>query len=194
MNKRLTVLLAVWLPVAMVAADPKPKPPAAVRPVKTPQQKPAFQQQANRTQAQAANQEARAAQQALNAPNVARLAQMSPEERAAALAQLPPARRQQLEQRLEKFSQLPPGQQARILSQYNRMQALPPERREQVRLSLEEYNSIQPPRKGVIGAELTRLSTMTDEQRASYMNRPGFRARFSEPEIRLMNDLRGIVP
>lgn len=185
-------LWAVWLALGCVSvrgAQPKqPKPPAE-RPAANPQQK-----QAARTQAQAANQQARAARQALNAPRLMRLAQMSPEERAAALAKLPPGQRQQLEQHLENFSKLPPEQQARAINQYQRMEALPPERREQVREALTQYNSIQPPRKGVIALEMTRLSTMSPEFRADYMGKPVFRKQFSEAEIRMMNDLQGIVP
>jgi len=42
--------------------------------------------------------------------------------------------------------------------------------------------------------EMTRLSTMSPAMRADFMSKPAFRARFSEPEIRMMNDLQGIVP
>ncbi len=74
------------------------------------------------------------------------------------------------------------------------MAALPPERRAMVRQSLADLQSIQGPRRAAIMLELNKLGGMTDEQRLSYMSRPGFRARFSAPEIQLMDNLHGIVP
>ena len=92
------------------------------------------------------------------------------------------------------FSKLPPEAQAREIRQYQKMEALPPERFEQVRESLTQYNSIPPPRKRVIANEMTRLSSMSPEFRAAYMSNPAFRKQYSEEEIRMMNDLQGIVP
>jgi hypothetical protein len=89
---------------------------------------------------------------------------------------------------------LPPGQQARTLAQYQKMEVLTPEKREQVRESLTQFNSIPPPRKGVIRQEMIRLGTMSPEFRADYMSKPAFRKQYSEQEIRMMNDLQGIVP
>jgi len=142
---------------------------------------------------QAARQAAKAAA-APRAPIFNRLAEMSPEERAAALAKLPPAQRQRIEQRLENFARQSPEQQARALDQQRRLMALPPERRMQARQSLRELRDTQPPRRGVIRQELQKLGSMTDEQRTEYMNSRPFRERFSESEIRMMSDLRGIVP
>ena len=189
-----TVLLSISLSVTCLSsAEQKPKPPAAVRPAKSPQQKTA-RQQASRAKAQESNQAARSAAQALNAPMVMKLAQMSPEERAAALAKLPPERRQQLEERLDNFAKRLPEQQARDLSQAKRLEALPPDRRIQVRESLRELQETPPPRRSVIGVELNKLGSMTDEQRDNYMSKPAFIRRFSPSEIEMMNNLHGIVP
>src|SRR6185437_2608336 len=83
------------------------------------------QRQRERAQAREANQQANAAQQALNAPVLMRFLQMSPAEREAALSKLPPERRKQIEQKLENFSKRPAAQQARVLSQRERLMALP---------------------------------------------------------------------
>ena len=125
---------------------------------------------------------------------VARLAGMSADERAAALAQLPPARRAQLEQKLENYAKIPAEQRQRIESQYNRLQALPPERQAVVRQALAEYLSTPCPRKVPIANEMAHLSEMTDQQRMAYMSKPAFRGRFSAQEIQMMGDLHGIVP
>jgi hypothetical protein len=185
----LTVAVVVWCSVAVAAAQNAKVPARSKAALKD-----TFPEVPNKIRAQESNQSARAAQKAFNLPKVMELAQMSPDERAKALAQLAPARRQELEQRLDNFAKWPPAEQEKALSQYRRLMSLPPERRDQVRESIGEYTVIQAPRKGVIGLELNRLSTMTDEQRSEYMSRPAFRGRFSEAEIRMMNDLRGIVP
>ncbi len=193
-NKVLTVLLALCLPVALANGQQKPpKPPPPPKPARTPQEK-AVQQQVARAQAQEANQQARAAQLALSAPKIVQLAHMSPEERNAALAKLPPEKRAQLEQRLENYSKRTPEQQARDLSQLNRLESLPPEKQALARESLAEFLNAPGPRHVVIANEMTHMSAMTEEQRLNYMSKPAFRAKYSAQEIDLMNNLHGIVP
>lgn len=196
-RKWLTALLAFGWSAAILSAGPMPQQ----------EQEKADQDQAKRdmqaadkARAQVANDQARAAQQALNAPSLPggltlqRLAQMPPEERAATLANLPPARQKQIEDKVQNFLNLPQDEQARILRQLEHMQALPPDKREDVRQSLREYQMTPQPRKVVITRELNYLATLTDEQRSNYMSKPAFRSRFAESEIQMMNNLRGIVP
>jgi hypothetical protein len=196
-RKWLTALLAFGWSAAILSAGPMPQQ----------EQEKADQDQAKRdmqaadkARAQVANDQARAAQQALNAPSLPggltlqRLAQMPPEERAATLANLPPARQRQIEDKVQNFLNLPQDEQARILRQLEHMQALPPDKREDVRQSLREYQMTPQPRKVVITRELNYLATLTDEQRSNYMSKPAFRSRFAESEIQMMNNLRGIVP
>lgn len=187
---RLAILFTFWLPLAGIAADQTPKQSAPN----------AARQAANKTQAKAANAQARAAQQALNAPKLPggltlqRLAQMTPEERAAALADLPPARRQSIEQKVQNYANLTPEQQQLYQNEAERLRALPPDKREDVRESLREFRQTPQPRRAVLRREMNRLAAMPEEQRSVYMSRPAFRSRFSEAEIRMMNNLRGILP
>lgn len=189
-----TVLLPFALFAGIATAAPKPKVAPAPKPANASPEEKAAQKQAARSQAQETNQQARAAAQALNASPLNRFIQMTPEERAAALAKLPPARRQQLEQRLANFSKLPPEEQTRRQNQLKKIESLPPEKQDQVRQSLGEYLNIPGPRRMVIINQMNRLNDMTDEQRNTVMAKPQFRARFSEAEIVMMNNLRGIVP
>jgi hypothetical protein len=71
---------------------------------------------------------------------------------------------------------------------------MPAFRQSQVRQSLLDLRAVQGPRRAVILNELNRQSSMTDAQRANYINSKGFLARFSPPEVELMNNLHGIVP
>ena len=63
-----------------------------------------------------------------------------------------------------------------------------------MRQSLNDYRNIPGPRRNVVVAAMNRLNAMTDEQRATVMAKPAFRSQFSEAEIVMMNNLRGIVP
>lgn len=181
-------LLAVCLPGVVSAAD------KGTNQAANQQAERQAERQAARAEAREANQQANAAQQALNAPVLMRFLQMSPHEREAALSRLPPKRRKQIEQKLENFSKRPPAQQARVLDQRQRLMALPPEKQAVAREALNQFRSIDAPRRLVIAAQLRRLSAMTDEQRAAVLDRPAFRARFSDAEIQMMNNLIGIVP
>jgi hypothetical protein len=198
-GKWLIVPVVVWLPLAS-AADPVPKNAAAKPNPHANQAVREAARQEKKAQTQAAKEQARAAQQALNAPKLPggltldRLAQMSPEERSAALGSLPPARQQQIEKRLDAYRAMPPAAQARVQNQLQRLDALPPDRRAAVRQSLTEFRNTEMPRRTVIARELAHLSTMTDEQRATYMSKPAFRGRFSESEIQMIDNLRAIVP
>jgi hypothetical protein len=180
-------LLAVCLPGVASAADH-----AADQATKRAEKQ--AQRQAARAQAREANRQANAAQQALRAPVLMRFLQMSPGEREAALSKLPPARRKQIEQKLENFAKRPAAQQARVLNQRQRLMALPPGKQAVAREALNQFRAIDGPRRLVIAAQLRRLGAMTDEQRAAVTSRPGFRARFSDTEIQMMNNLIGIVP
>lgn len=179
-------LLAVSLPGVLSAADQ-----AAKQASKQATERAA--KQAER-QARQANQRANASRQALNAPVLMRFLEMSPEERNAALSRLPPARRKQIEQKLEAFSKRPAAQQARVLDQRQRLMALPPEKQAVAREALNQFRAIDGPRRLVIAGQLKRLSAMTPDERAEVLSRPRFRARFSDAELEMMNNLIGIVP
>jgi hypothetical protein len=201
-SQALQVLIVFLLPIALFAADPPPPKPKPVPPppaAKVAQPKGAkFQEK--KQQVQNANKEARAAQQALNAQNLPagmtlqRLSEMSPEERAKALSNLPPQRQANIEKRVQAYANQPPEQKAREQAQESRLAALPAWRQAQVRQSLLDLSSIQGPRRPVIMNELNRQSSMTDAQRANYINSKGFLSRFSPQEVELMNNLHGVVP
>ena len=96
---------------------------------------------------------------------------MSPEEREKVLANLPPDRRQALEQRLSRFDQLPPEQKAELDRRFQEFQKLPPVRRQAVRDELQTLRGLRPP------------------ERTRRINSPEFREQYSPEEIRLMKDV-----
>jgi phage-related protein len=123
-----------------------------------------------------------------------RLMRMTPGDREKALSQLPPKRRQQLEQRMRNFQDLPPAVQTRRLDRLERLNSLPPQRQNEVRQSMKDLQDLPDGRKKTINQEMNRMSRMTDDERAARMNSDDFRNRYSPDEQRMMGNLAEILP
>jgi hypothetical protein len=80
----------------------------------------------------------------LPAPAVERFLHMSPEEQERALSQLPPERRQQVEQQLNRLQQLPADQRQRLQDLYPAFENLRPARRQAVREELQQLRQMKP--------------------------------------------------
>src|SRR5579863_49979 len=83
-----------------------------------------------------------------------RLERMTPEEREKALSQLPPARRAQIEKRIQNFQKLPPAVQERRLDRLELLNSLPPQRQTEIRRSMNQLQSLPDDRKRAINQEL----------------------------------------
>jgi len=123
-----------------------------------------------------------------------RLQNMTPEEREKALSQLPPARRAQIEKRIQNFESLPPAAQERRLDRLDRLNSLPPQRQKQVRRSARELNALPDDRRKAVNQELRRMSNMTDENRQAHMSTDDFRGRFSPSEQEMIGNLKELLP
>lgn len=114
----------------------------------------------------------------LPVPQLQRLMQMSPEQRERALAQLPPDRRAEVEQRLgqldKQFQRLPPEQQAALQERYQSFNKLPQERRTAIR------------------AELQQLRTMRPVDRAARLNGDEVKQNFSPEELSILRGVSGV--
>jgi len=181
-----TILLAASCIAAMpgFAAPPKAKPasPAA----KVPQPSQPRQQNAPQPpkdpKAQAQNQ-ARADDAFL------KLLKMTPDEREKALSIVAPARREQLQKRIENFQNLKPEQQELRLRQIERLNALPIEEQTRVRQAMKDQNALPPDRKKAVNQELQRMSVMGDEEKQYHMNTEEFRNRFSPAEQDMLGNI-----
>jgi len=80
----------------------------------------------------------------LPAPAVQRFLQMSPEDQERALSRLPPERRQQLEQQLNRLKQLPPELMQRLQEVYPAFMNLRPARRQAVREEIQQLRQTRP--------------------------------------------------
>ena len=121
-----------------------------------------------------------------------RLERMTPEEREKALSQLPPARRAQIEKRIQNFQKLPPAVQERRLDRLQRLESLPPREQVQVRRSVNQLQNLPDDRRRAINQELRRMSVMPEDERQPYMNTEDFRNRFSPSEQQIVSDVAKI--
>jgi hypothetical protein len=109
---------------------------------------------------------------ALPGPALERFLKMTPQEQQQALEQLPPARRQQLMQRVRQFQRLPPDVQEQLRGRYEALLDLPQPRRQAVR------------------QELQRLRRLTPDERKAQLDSADEQRNFSSEELDI---LRGVA-
>jgi hypothetical protein len=105
---------------------------------------------------------------------VERFLRMSPQDRERALSQLPPDRRQQMEQRLRRLEQLTPAQRAQLDRRYQIFEGLPPARRVVVREAI------------------ARLRAMPPAQRKAVLEGDDAKLRFNPEELQLLRNVVGL--
>ncbi len=122
------------------------------------------------------------------------LSRMTPEQRERALADLPQARRDQIEERIRNFQKLTPEQQSRQLEQLRKFDSLSPDRQKDVRISMQERSRLPDDRKKAVNDELRRITALPDKDRKSYMKSEDFRSRFSSSEQKMIRNLSEVLP
>ena len=126
--------------------------------------------------------------------NLEKLLKMTPEQRNKALSALPPARRQQVLNKLEQYQKIPPRQRARELDQLQRLQSLPPPKRAQVRASLRKFQEIPEPRHKLIKKQIDQFNGLSDADRRGVMNSEEFRNKFTPAEQEMIKDISLVTP
>ena len=109
-------------------------------------------------------------------PAIRRFFRMGPEERQAALDRLPPVRRAQLEQRLE------------------RLERMRPEDRERTIRRMELFDAIPPRRRPLVQTAIQRLRGMPAPARQRYLESEDAKLRFDPDELELLRDVSGLPP
>jgi hypothetical protein len=128
------------------------------------------------------------------AENLAKLLKLSPDQRTKALASLPPARRQQIEKRIEDYQKMPEMERARQLDRLRRMQGLPPQRQAQVRSSVAKLQALPAPRHSVVQRQINQMRPLTDVDRSALMNSEEFRSKFTPAEQQIIADICLVTP
>jgi hypothetical protein len=114
---------------------------------------------------------------------------MTPEQRQRALAKLPPERRQQMQERLDRFNSLPKEEQDRLRRRYYRFSHLPPEKQFVVKRQIQAFINLPEARRPGISREFEQLRRMPVDERNARINSEEFRNRYSPREQQLLSDL-----
>jgi DNA-directed RNA polymerase subunit F len=129
-----------------------------------------------------------------SAEYMAKLLKLPPDQRNRALSGLPPARRTQIEQRLNEYLKKPADERARDLEHLRRMQSLPPQKQNQVRASLRNLAALPQPRQRVVRQQINQLRPLSDTDRMALMNTEEFRNKFTPSEQQMIEDISLVTP
>jgi len=193
------IFVAVCLCGSMVAQQHAKTPsavaakPSAPRPQQQQPQHPNSQAQKNgpRANGKAASGETI---QAGTPVGLERLIKLTPDQRNRALASLPPARREKIEQQLADYQRMKPEERAKVLDRYNRMQALPPLKQRQVRASMQQFAALPQPRKALVGKQINMMKGLSESDRRTLMNSEEFRSKFTASEQQMIEDIALVTP
>jgi hypothetical protein len=119
---------------------------------------------------------------------------MPPDQQQQALDRLPPAQRQKLQERLQRFNRLPPAQQATLRNLYNRLHQLPAGQQESVRKAINRFSGQSPNRQQAMRDELRSLATLPDQARGRRIASQEFRQSFSRREQGIVRDMLPLLP
>jgi uncharacterized protein DUF3106 len=114
---------------------------------------------------------------------------MTPEERRRALAKLPPERRREIQDKIERFRSLPPEERQRLRERYQTFQQLPPEQQAHARELFRQFNSLPEDRRPLVRQEYEQLRSMPENQRQARINNAEFNSKFTPAEQQMLRDL-----
>ncbi|HYO83764.1 MAG TPA: DUF3106 domain-containing protein [Bryobacteraceae bacterium] len=122
-----------------------------------------------------------------------RLSQMTEEQRDRFLGRLPADRRARLEERLQKYRELPEAERLRLQAEYDAFRQLPPERQEEMRTLFRSFGDRDEHQRRRLRRELVRLRKIPATQRAQRMQSDDFRREFSEEERSFLSRLTELL-
>ncbi|MDE3197165.1 MAG: DUF3106 domain-containing protein [Acidobacteriota bacterium] len=128
------------------------------------------------------------------AQQLERLLRMTPEQRDRALASLPPARRANIQRRLDDLERATPAARGRMLTRLEMLNSLPPDRQREVRQSLRQFQQMPAERHSTIQREMRSLAPLTEEERQERMNSEGFQNRYNPEEREMIRNMLEVVP
>jgi len=119
---------------------------------------------------------------------------LPPDQQQKALNRLPPAQRQKLQERLQRFNALPPQQQQALKTLYNRLHQLPPQRQEAVRKAINKFSQAPANRQQAMRDELRSVAALPPKGRQAHLNSPEFRSQFTKKEQDILRDMSPLLP
>jgi len=127
------------------------------------------------------------------ASGLERFRKMGPAERKRLLESLPPERRKQIEERLERYEKMPPAQKELLERRYERFRALGPEKQESLRRAWRRFEEFPAERKAELRQEWVHLRALPKEERHARMNSGEFRERYSSEERQVLEEVSGLL-
>jgi Protein of unknown function (DUF3106) len=120
---------------------------------------------------------------------------LTPEERKAALNNLPPQRREIMERRLEEWEKMTPEERQRVEGSYARFQEMTPERQQEVRLLYRRFSETFPAeRRPQAQMTIRRLKGADPEERKRILESKRYQQSFSEDERKLIEQMVNELP
>jgi hypothetical protein len=120
---------------------------------------------------------------------VERWNQMSPEERERALEKLPPDRRKDFQDRLDRFNKLPQSEQQQLRERYQQFLQLPLAKQDQVRKEIKQFNQLPDDRRQALSKEFEQLRSLPEADRKTKLESDEYKSKFSPDERRMLRDL-----
>lgn len=124
-----------------------------------------------------------------------KMRQMTPEEREQILKNMPPARRQMFERRLEQWNRLEPAQKQRLQGSLDTFRSLTPEQQQTVRGLYRKFSETMPEEKRGDGKRiLARLRNLEPDERKALLNAARVKTRFTDAERELLAEMAEKLP
>ena len=114
---------------------------------------------------------------------------LTPEQRQRVLAQMPPERRREFQQKLQQYRSLPPEERQQLRDRYQAFSQLPPEQQNHARELFRQFNSLPEDRRPIVRQEYEQLRSMSASERSARIANEAFRSRFNPAEQQMLQDL-----
>jgi hypothetical protein len=119
---------------------------------------------------------------------------MNPRQRERMLSKMPPERRKQFMDKLDKFNSLPKQEQQLLRERQERLSHLPPEEQQLVRRDGARFEKLPPARRQAMLDELQKLRKMSENERSTYFSSPEFKDKFYPAEQQMISNFAKVLP
>jgi hypothetical protein len=118
---------------------------------------------------------------------------MNPKQRERLLSKLPPDKKQQFLDKMDKFNALPKEEQRLARERYERLSHLPPEEQQVVRRDMYRFDKLPPARRQAITEELLKLRKMSETERSAYLASSDFQDKFYPAEQQMIGNFTKVL-
>lgn len=118
---------------------------------------------------------------------------MPPSERKRLLDQLPPERREQLENRMHHFNELSEEEREQLTERFQAFRRMPPETQDRARRLFRRFNQLPDDRRPLVRGEFENLRSLPESERRARMNTEEFRKKYTPSEQQFLQDLASVM-